>query len=272
MSAIANVRARTLSMLPFRHEHHAFTELFEQCISCIRVISSQFNGAHCVIDLRRSATKDPLPLKVLVPTLSKPPVILLANSAYHPTYKIRNNYCFLLPPRKPALDEWHFEQPRAAVSFETTRPNNDEEHKRRNKMVQNPESARLEEAHTANTPWRKWGPYLSERQWGTVREDYSQDGNAWDYFTHDQARSRAYHWGEDGLAGISDDKQLLCFSVALWNGKDPILKERMFGLTNSEANHGEDVKEYYFYLDSTPTHSYMKYLYKYPQAEYPYSI
>jgi hypothetical protein len=138
-------------------------------------------------------------------------------------------------------------------------------------MAQNQESDRLEDARTAKTPWRKWGPYLSERQWGTVREDYSQDGNAWDYFTHDQARSRAYHWGEDGLAGISDDKQLLCFSVALWNGKDPILKERMFGLTNSEANHGEDVKEYYFYLDSTPTHSYMKYLYKYPQAEYPYN-
>ncbi|HZM11679.1 MAG TPA: hypothetical protein VFC15_15840 [Candidatus Limnocylindrales bacterium] len=137
-------------------------------------------------------------------------------------------------------------------------------------MPQNPESARLEEARTVKTPWRKWGPYLSERQWGTVREDYSQDGNAWDYFTHDQARSRAYHWGEDGIAGISDDQQLLCCSVALWNGKDPILKERMFGLTNSEANHGEDVKEYYFYLDSTPTHSYMKYLYKYPQAAYPY--
>ena len=137
-------------------------------------------------------------------------------------------------------------------------------------MTQDPETARLEEARTANTPWRKWGPYLSERQWGTVREDYSQDGNAWDYFTHDMARSRAYHWGEDGLAGFSDDKQLLCFSVALWNGKDPILKERAFGLTNSEANHGEDLKEYYFYLDSTPTHSYMKYLYKYPQKEYPY--
>jgi hypothetical protein len=137
-------------------------------------------------------------------------------------------------------------------------------------MVQDPESARLEEARTVKTPWRKWGPYLSERQWGTVREDYSQDGNAWDYFTHDMARSRAYHWGEDGLAGISDDKQLLCFSVALWNGKDPILKERAFGLTNSEANHGEDLKEYYFYLDSTPTHSYMKYLYKYPQAAFPY--
>jgi hypothetical protein len=133
------------------------------------------------------------------------------------------------------------------------------------------ELARLEQARTSKTPWRKWGPYLSERQWGTVREDYSQDGNAWDYFTHDQARSRAYHWGEDGLAGISDDKQLLCFSVGLWNGKDPILKERMFGLTNSEANHGEDVKEYYFYLDSAPTHSYMKYLYKYPQAAFPYN-
>jgi hypothetical protein len=138
-------------------------------------------------------------------------------------------------------------------------------------MSQDPESVRLEEARTVKTPWRKWGPYLSERQWGTVREDYSQDGNAWDYFTHDQARSRAYHWGEDGLAGISDDKQFLCFSVALWNGKDPILKERAFGLTNSEANHGEDLKEYYFYLDSTPTHSYMKYLYKYPQAAFPYN-
>jgi len=118
--------------------------------------------------------------------------------------------------------------------------------------------------------WKSWGPYLSERQWGTVREDYSQDGNAWDYFTHDQARSRAYRWGEDGLAGICDRHQVLCFALALWNGKDPILKERLFGLTNSEANHGEDVKEYYFYLDSTPTHSYMKYLYKYPQAAYPY--
>ncbi|HTU51206.1 MAG TPA: hypothetical protein VMF56_11455 [Acidobacteriaceae bacterium] len=138
-------------------------------------------------------------------------------------------------------------------------------------MAQNRESTRLEEASSVKSPWKKWGPYLSERQWGTVREDYSQDGNAWDYFSHDQARSRAYHWGEDGIAGISDDKQLLCFSVALWNGKDPILKERMFGLTNSEANHGEDVKEYYFYLDSTPTHSYMKYLYKYPQAAYPYN-
>src|SRR5438094_7668873 len=132
------------------------------------------------------------------------------------------------------------------------------------------EHRRLEEARTKAAQGKKWGPYLSERQWGTVREDYSDSGDAWDYFTHDQSRSRAYRWGEDGLAGISDDQQLLCFALALWNGKDPILKERMFGLTNSEANHGEDVKEYYFYLDSTPTHSYMKYLYKYPQAAYPY--
>ena len=132
------------------------------------------------------------------------------------------------------------------------------------------EQQRLAEARERKIPWRKWGPYLSERQWGTVREDYSEDGNAWDYFSHDQARSRAYHWGEDGLAGFSDDKQHLCFALALWNGCDPILKERLFGLTNSEANHGEDVKEYYFYLDSTPTHSYMKWLYKYPQAAYPY--
>ncbi len=132
------------------------------------------------------------------------------------------------------------------------------------------EQKRLNEAREAGVPWKKWGPYLSERQWGTVREDYSRDGNAWDYFSHDQSRSRAYRWGEDGLGGISDDKQQLCFALALWNGRDPILKERLFGLTNSEGNHGEDVKEYYFYVDSTPTHSYMKYLYKYPQAEYPY--
>jgi len=132
------------------------------------------------------------------------------------------------------------------------------------------EQKRLNDAREAGIPWKKWGPYLSERQWGTVREDYSQDGNAWDYFSHDQSRSRAYRWGEDGLGGISDDKQRLCFALALWNERDPILKERAFGLTNSEANHGEDVKEYYFYLDSTPTHSYMKYLYKYPQREFPY--
>ena len=129
---------------------------------------------------------------------------------------------------------------------------------------------RLNEARTKGVPWKKWGPYLSERQWGTVREDYSGDGNAWNYFSHDQSRSRAYRWGEDGLGGISDDKQRLCFAVALWNERDPILKERLFGLTNSEGNHGEDVKEYYFYIDSTPTHDYMKYLYKYPQREYPY--
>jgi hypothetical protein len=129
---------------------------------------------------------------------------------------------------------------------------------------------RLNEARETGVPWKKWGPYLSERQWGTVREDYSADGSAWDYFNHDQSRSRTYRWGEDGLGGISDDKQRLCFALALWNEKDPILKERLFGLTNSEGNHGEDVKEYYFYLDSTPTHDYMKYLYKYPQREYPY--
>src|SRR6202046_4146015 len=133
------------------------------------------------------------------------------------------------------------------------------------------EQKRLNDAREEGIPWKKWGPYLSERQWGTVREDYSKDGNAWDYFTHDQSRSRAYRWGEDGLAGFSDDKQQLCFALALWNGRDPILKERLFGLTNSESNHGEDVKEYYFYLDSTPTHSYMKFLYKYPQGAYPYS-
>ncbi len=132
------------------------------------------------------------------------------------------------------------------------------------------ETRRLAASRNQHTPWRKWGPYLSERQWGTVREDYSLSGDAWDYISHDHARSRAYRWGEDGLAGISDDRQLLCFAVALWNGKDPILKERLFGLTNNEGNHGEDVKDYYFYLDSTPTHSYMKYLYKYPQAPFPY--
>jgi hypothetical protein len=133
------------------------------------------------------------------------------------------------------------------------------------------EHDRLAESRAQQVPWKKWGPYLSERQWGTVREDYSESGSAWDYFSHDQARSRAYRWGEDGLAGISDDRQRLCFALALWNGNDPILKERLFGLTNAEGNHGEDVKEYYFFLDSTPTHSYMKYLYKYPQAAYPYS-
>jgi hypothetical protein len=132
------------------------------------------------------------------------------------------------------------------------------------------EVLRLQESREGKALWKKWGPYLSERQWGTVREDYSEDGSAWEYFSHDHARSRAYHWGEDGLAGISDDRQLLCFALALWNGRDPILKERLFGLTNREGNHGEDVKEYYFYLDNTPTHSYMKFLYKYPQNPFPY--
>ena len=136
--------------------------------------------------------------------------------------------------------------------------------------IETTEQRRLNEAREKGISWKKWGPYLSERQWGTVREDYSGNGDAWNYFTHDQSRSRAYRWGEDGMAGISDDKQHLCFAIALWNGRDPILKERLFGLTNSEGNHGEDVKEYYFYIDSTPTHSYMKYLYKYPQQEFPY--
>ncbi len=134
-----------------------------------------------------------------------------------------------------------------------------------------PEHQRLEEAREHKAHWKRWGPYLSERQWGTVREEYSPYGEAWDYFSHDQARSRAYRWGEDGILGISDNHQRLCFAIALWNGKDPILKERIFGLTGNQGNHGEDVKDYYFYLDSTPTHSYMKGLYKYPQAEFPYT-
>ncbi len=133
------------------------------------------------------------------------------------------------------------------------------------------EQERLREPYTTPIPpWRRWGPYVSERAWGTVREDYSADGNAWDYFPHDHARSRAYRWGEDGLAGICDRYQLLTFALALWNGRDPVLKERLYGTVSSESNHGEDVKEYYFYLDSTPTHSYMKYLYKYPQSQFPY--
>src|SRR5688500_14623769 len=132
------------------------------------------------------------------------------------------------------------------------------------------EVVRLREDAARVQNWKRWGPYLSERQWGTVREDYSRDGDVWNYFTHDQSRSRCYRWGEDGLLGITDRECRLCFSVALWNGKDPILKERLFGLTGPQGNHGEDVKEEYFYLDSTPTHSYFKALYKYPQAEFPY--
>src|SRR5712664_829510 len=133
------------------------------------------------------------------------------------------------------------------------------------------EQIRLEEAREQKDSWKYWGPYLSERQWGTVREDYSAHGNAWEYFPHDHARSRAYRWGEDGIAGLSDAEQRLCLSLALWNGKDPLLKERLFGLTNGEGNHGEDVKEVYYYLDATPTHSYLKMLYKYPQREFPYA-
>jgi len=135
----------------------------------------------------------------------------------------------------------------------------------------NAEEQRLAESRARQKHWKRWGPYLSERAWGTVREDYSRHGSAWDYFPHDHARSRAYRWNEDGIAGISDRHQKICFSIALWNGKDPILKERLFGLTGGEGNHGEDVKEIYYYLDSTPTHSYMKFLYKYPQEEFPYT-
>src|SRR6266699_825725 len=136
--------------------------------------------------------------------------------------------------------------------------------------LQTTEDIRLENNRTRKEYWKRWGPYLSERQWGTVREDYSPGGTAWESFSHEQSRSRAYRWGEDGIAGISDRHQMICFALSMWNGRDPILKERLFGLTGNEGNHGEDVKEYYFYLDSTPTHSYMKYLYKYPQAEFPY--
>src|SRR3984957_20664885 len=159
---------------------------------------------------------------------------------------------------------------KTGVNSSESNPKGPFEDSKKASAAPNAERVRLQECRKSGVPWKKWGPYLSERQWGTVREDYSPDGNAWNYFSHDQARSRAYRWGEDGLAGISDDDGVLCFAVALWNGSDPILKERLFGLTNNEGNHGEDVKEYYFYLDNTPTHSYMKYLYKYPQSTFPY--
>ena len=135
----------------------------------------------------------------------------------------------------------------------------------------NAEALRLAEDASRDLNWKRWGSYLSDRQWGTVREDYSADGNCWEYFPHDHARSRAYRWGEDGLLGITDRECRLCFALALWNGRDPILKERLFGLTNEEGNHGEDVKESYFYLDATPTASYLQALYKYPQSEFPYA-
>src|SRR5258708_33430967 len=134
----------------------------------------------------------------------------------------------------------------------------------------NIERGRLAECTAKSPAWKKWGPYLSERAWGTVREDYSPHGNAWDYFPHDQARSRTYRWNEDGMAGICDDRQTFCFALALWNGKDAILKERMFGLGGDLGNHGEDVKEYWWYMDSTPTHSWMKWRYHYPQRAFPY--
>src|SRR5437588_8814019 len=148
----------------------------------------------------------------------------------------------------------------------------DEQSKERTTSMAIPQTtAERQRLDSDGAAWRRWGPYVSSRAWATVREDYSADGSAWEYFPHDHARSRAYRWNEDGLGGICDDRQRLCFALALWNGKDPILKERLFGLTGPEGNHGEDVKEYYYYLDSTPTHSYMKALYKYPQAEFPYS-
>src|SRR5579863_1699188 len=137
--------------------------------------------------------------------------------------------------------------------------------------VRTKEEERLASDRVGTTHWRRWGPYLAERQWGTVREDYSAEGTAWEYLPHDHARSRAYRWGEDGIAGISDDHQRLCFSLALWNERDRMLKERFFGVSGPQGNHGEDVKELYYYLDSTPTHSYMKALYKYPQLPFPYS-
>src|SRR5690349_10869598 len=138
-------------------------------------------------------------------------------------------------------------------------------------MATNAEKQRLVQDAAGTKKWKFFGPYLSDRQWGTVREDYSPHGNAWEYLPHDHARSRAYRWGEDGIAGFSDEQSRLCLSLALWNGQDAILKERFFGLTNSEGNHGEDVKELYYYLDATPTHSYLKMLYKYPQTAYPYA-
>src|SRR5438270_6926212 len=137
--------------------------------------------------------------------------------------------------------------------------------------LQTIEDVRLEDSRTRKKYWKRWGPYVSERQWGTVREDYSAGGTAWEFFPHDHARSRAYRWGEDGIGGICDRHQMICFAVTMWNGRDAILKERLFGLTGHEGNHGEDVKEQYFYLDSTPTHSYMRMLYKYPQAAFPYT-
>src|SRR5262245_27609152 len=140
----------------------------------------------------------------------------------------------------------------------------------RHAITADAERLRLACANAGTEAWRRWGPYLSERQWGTVREDYSPTGDAWDYLPHDHARSRAYRWGEDGLAGFSDDHQRLCLALALWNEADPILKERLFGLTNAEGNHGEDVKELYYYLDATPIHSYLRYLDKYPQRPFPY--
>src|SRR5438067_10858903 len=164
---------------------------------------------------------------------------------------------------RPTLDLFHFYRRSCMASQRQTSPISH--------SVIMAEQQRLDEDARRQKHWKRWGPYLSERAWGTVREDYSPHGTAWEYFPHGEARSKAYRWNDDGLAGSCDRHQMICFAVALWNGRDPILKERAFGLSGIEGNHGEDVKEYYFYLDSTPTHSYMKYLYKYPQEAFPYA-
>src|ERR1041385_2557114 len=174
-------------------------------------------------------------------------------------------------PREPIGNGSHF-HPRAAGRSSCTFPAMRQSRRPRPGEARMPgeEAARLQEAAQQEKPWKLWGPYLSERQWGSVREDYSVDGNCWEYFPHDQARSRAYRWGEDGLLGLTDREGRLCFALALWNGHDPILKERLFGLTGPEGNHGEDVKECYYFLDATPTHSYARALYKYPHGAFPY--
>src|SRR5579871_4730521 len=172
------------------------------------------------------------------------------------------------PPR-PSVTS-HSRSAPASSAAHTWGPNRTGAQTTRDSRRMSAERDRLLEVPTGRAPWRRWGPYLSERGWGTVREDYSATGEAWEFFPHDHARSRVYRWNEDGLAGICDDQQTLCFALAYWNGADPILKERIFGLTGNEGNHGEDAKEYWFYLDSTPTHSWMRWRYFYPQAEFPY--
>src|SRR5580704_12309831 len=186
------------------------------------------------------------------------------------THTTVERYSLLVFARKPMQRGYHME---ASWQSHHVRRRDSGLRPRLNTVenMESKEHQRLQEARERKAHWKRWGPYLSERAWGTVREDYSATGAAWDHLPHDQARSRAYRWNEDGIAGICDRHQCICFAVALWNGRDPILKERLFGLTGSEGNHGEDVKECYFYLDSTPTHSYMHTLYKYPQAAFPYA-